>query len=350
VRQITPVIMAGGSGTRLWPLSRKGRPKQFQPLVTERSMLSETVQRVRTDAFGPPVVIGSAHHLPLIEEALPPGGQVVLEPVGRNTAPAAIVAALLATKTHPEALVLLLPADHHIEDPSGFRAAVARGAEAAEQGRLVTLGIEAREPETGYGYIKQGEAVAPGVFAVERFVEKPDRATAQSYLQEGGYSWNAGIFLFRASDLLEEAKAHAPDLLGTTRQAFDAAEREAHLLLLPEKEFAAVAGDSIDYAIMEKTRRAAVVSPVAIGWNDIGSWAAARGYAQQTVAPGSVAIGCQDLFIRTEEGAPMVAAVGVEGLTIVATRDAVLILPTDRSQDVKSVVEALKAEGREDLL
>jgi mannose-1-phosphate guanylyltransferase/mannose-6-phosphate isomerase len=348
--KITPVVMAGGSGTRLWPLSRKARPKQFQALIGKRSMLAETLARTETDEFVAPVVIGSSAHLSLIGEALPDGGRVVLEPMGRNTAPAAIVAALLVAEEDPDGLVLLLPADHHIVDPAAFREAAERGKAAAEAGHLVTLGITPEGPETGYGYIKQGGSIGEGTFRVERFVEKPDTVTAKAYLAEGGYSWNAGIFLYRASDLLNEAETHAGALLSATKAAYEGAERQGNTIRLPEEAFAAIEGDSIDYAIMEKTSKAAVVSPVVIGWNDIGSWAAAQDFAKEKTSLGCIGIECDNTFIRTSKDAPMVAALGVEGLTVVATKDAVLILPTERSQDVKKIVEQLKKEGRDELL
>ncbi|MCQ8184850.1 mannose-1-phosphate guanylyltransferase/mannose-6-phosphate isomerase [Parvularcula maris] len=347
---IIPVVMAGGTGTRLWPLSRRAAPKQFQTLVTDRTMLAETLERSSGEEYADPIIIGSGAHLEAIQDTLQGRGTVVLEPVGRNTAPAAIVAALLAEEHGPDSLVLLLPADHHITDPEAFRAAVKKAQAAAEKGYLVTLGISPDGPETGYGYIKQAEALTDSVYRVERFVEKPNRETAEGYLAEGGYTWNAGIFLYRAADLLAEAEAHAPQLLAATKAAFEAASREGGVVRLPEEEFAAVEGDSIDYAIMEKTSKAAVVSPVVIGWNDIGSWAAAQQFAGQKIGEGCIGIDCENTFIRTSADAPMVAAVGVEGLTVVATKDAVLILPTDRSQDVKRIVEELQAKGRNELL
>lgn len=347
---ITPVVMAGGSGTRLWPLSRKATPKQFQPIVAERTMLAETLTRVRGDGFATPAVIGSAAHLSLIEEALPDDAQIVLEPFGRNTGPAAIIAALLVAENDPEGLVLLLPADHHIGDIEAFHGALNRGEEAAARGYLVTLGITPESPETGYGYIKQGEDLTPGTFRVDRFVEKPDLETAKSYLSEGGYSWNAGIFLFRARDLLEEASRIVPDMLNTSRAAFDAGRREGRVIELTEDSFAKVPSESIDYAIMEQTEKAAVVAPVTIGWSDIGSWAAVKDFGGEQVSARAVAIDCPGTMIRVGENAPLVAAVGLENMVVVSTEDAVLILPADRSQDVKQIVEALKSQDKQDCL
>ncbi|MEM1410295.1 MAG: mannose-1-phosphate guanylyltransferase, partial [Pseudomonadota bacterium] len=206
---IMPVVMAGGSGTRLWPLSKASTPKQFQPLVSEKTMLAETLARVTGDAFIEPAIIGSSQHRSLIEEHLQ-GGSILLEPCGKNTGPAALCAALLAAETSADQLILLLPADHYIADPGGFAKVVLRGQKAAQQGYLVTLGITPTAPETGYGYIKRGESLTDGTYTVEKFVEKPDRATAETYLQSEAYAWNAGIFLFRASDLLAEAETYAP--------------------------------------------------------------------------------------------------------------------------------------------
>lgn len=347
---IHPVIMAGGSGTRLWPLSRKARPKQFQPLIGEQTMLEETVARTSGDGFAPAAVIGSAAHRDVIAEALGADARMVLEPFGRNTGPAAIAAALLVAETSADDLVLLLPADHHIADVPAFQEAIARGVSATQQGLLVTLGITPEGPETGYGYIKSGDALTDGTFAVERFVEKPDRATAEGYLAEGGYSWNAGIFLYRAKDLLAEAEKLAPDMLAKTKAAYAAAEVDGAVRAFRPEDFETVPDDSIDYAIMEKTDKAAVVSPVVIGWNDIGSWSAVGTFAKEAVSEGSIAIDCQDTLIKVAPGAPMVAAVGLEGFTVVSTPQAVLVLPSERSQDVKKIIAELKDKGRTDLL
>ncbi len=347
---IHPVIMAGGSGTRLWPLSRKARPKQFQPLVSDRTMLEETLVRTQGEGFAEPSVIGSVAHRDVIAEALGSEARMVLEPFGRNTGPAAIAAALLIEESSADDLVLLLPADHHITDVAAFQAAVARGVAAAEQGYLVTLGITPDGPETGYGYIKSADALTDGTFKVDRFVEKPDRETAEGYLAEGGFSWNAGIFLYRAKDLLAQAEKLAPEMLVKTKAAFTGAERDGTVLSLRAEDFEQVPDDSIDYAIMEKTDMAAVVSPVTIGWNDIGSWSAVGQFAPEAVSEGSVAIDCEDTLIKVAPGAPMVAAVGLEGLTVVSTPEAVLVLPSSRSQDVKKIIAELKEAGRTELL
>ncbi|MEM9810801.1 MAG: sugar phosphate nucleotidyltransferase [Pseudomonadota bacterium] len=349
--KITPVIMAGGSGTRLWPLSRGAQPKQYQALVGSRTMLEETLARVSGDDYAAPVVIGSTRHREVIEAQLPsPEARIVLEPFGRNTGPAAIVAALLVGADDPDALVLLLPADHHIADRQAFSDAVGRGVAAAETGHLVTLGITAESPETGYGYIKRGTPLTEGTFKVEAFVEKPDRPTAEQYIAESTYAWNAGIFLYRASDLLREAEQHAGEMLAKTKIAFAKAEREGRSLALMADDFNSVPSDSIDYALMEKTENAAVVNPVTIGWDDIGSWAAVKAFSDGESSSDVIAIDCQDTMIRTGSDGPLVAAVGLEGFVVVATGDTVLICPQGRCQDVKKIVEELKARNRNELL
>lgn len=346
---ILPVVMAGGSGTRLWPLSRGAKPKQYQSLIGEGSMLEQTLARVRGEGYLAPAVIGAARHRAVIEGQIP-AGRVVLEPFGRNTGPAAITAAFLAAEADPETLVLLLPADHHIADGAGFREAVGRGVAAARKGFLVTLGITPDAPETGYGYIKRGAPLTDGTYTVEAFIEKPERAVAESYLADGGYAWNAGIFLFRACDLLDEAARHAGRMLEQTRKAYEAAERDGAVMAFGEDAFRVIEGDSVDYAIMEKTERAAVVSPVRIGWNDIGSWAAVKAYTREDAEPACITIDCADTLIKRSDDAPLVAAVGLDGYVVVATKDSVLIVPEDRAQEVKSIVAELKSRGRDDLL
>ena len=347
---ITPVIMSGGTGTRLWPLSRKANPKQYRPLVTDRTMLEETV--ARTAPLGAPLIVCARRDAERVA-GLAPGAAIITEPVGRNTAPVAIAASLHVAKDDPEGLVLLLPADAHVRDPDAFVAAVERGRAVAEDGHLVTLGIKPTGPETGYGYIKRGAALADGVYRVDAFREKPNAATARQYLDEGTYAWNAGIFLFRASDLLAEAEAHVPDMLAAARAAYEASAQDGTALHLNEALFAEVPSDSIDYAIMERTERAAVVDPVEIGWDDIGSWSAvsalARADADGSAAKGDVImIDCQDTYVRSD--GPTVAAIGLQGVVVVAMDDAVLVIDESRAQDVKAIIERLKSEGREALL
>ncbi|WP_036766294.1 mannose-1-phosphate guanylyltransferase/mannose-6-phosphate isomerase [Parvularcula oceani] len=354
---ITPIIMSGGAGTRLWPLSRKSEPKQYRALVTNRSMLEETVARLEAGGqeVARPVVICGDAHCGKIRTLLTRDGAaapvIITEPVGRNTAPVAIVASLHVAKSDPEGLVLLLPADHHIRDAQGFWEAVNRGRAAAERGHLVTLGIAPTGPETGYGYIRRGAPLTDGVYAVDAFVEKPDAETAERYLREGGYAWNAGIFLFRARDLLAEAQTHVPQMVEEARKAYDRAAQEDGTLRLDEASFAQVPADSIDYAIMERTDKAAVVDPVNIGWDDIGSWSAVAEHALEggALEKGDVlALDCEGSHIRSD--GPLVAAIGVKDVIIIATGDAVLVVDKTRAQDVKTIVEKLKAEGRSEIL
>jgi len=356
---ITPVIMSGGSGTRLWPMSRKARPKQLRALMSDETLLQGTAKRASGSAggvrFEAPVIVCNAAHKDEIQRQLADAGRpaqaLILEPMGRNTAPCAASAAALAAETNPESLLLLLPADHHIHDADGFRGAIAQGAEAALDGDLVTFGIRPSAPETGYGYIKRGAAKG-AVFAVEEFKEKPDRATAERYIADGSYSWNAGIFLFRADRLAEEMAAHCPDVLEQSRKAVQAARREGAVIDLDAAAFEACPSISIDYAVMEKTERAAVL-PMDIGWSDIGSWAALWELAEKDetgVAQGgeAIVIDSRNTFVKTD--GPMVAAIGVEDLVIVVSDGAVLVARRDQAQDVKAVVEALKASGRSRML
>lgn len=349
---ITPAIMCGGSGTRLWPLSRTSAPKQYHALVGEESMLEQTLSRVAGgERFADPLIIAAsadAERVRAQARGTAGGVTVIGEPVGRNTAPVAIVASLHVAKRDPEGLVLLLPADHHVADPEGFRRAVAQGEPLARQGHLVTLGIDPVSPETGYGYIKRGTRLGDGVFAVERFVEKPDRATAERYLAEGGYSWNAGIFLFRARDFLEEAQRFVPVIVEETRKAYDRAAGKEGILHLDEASFAQVPADSIDYAVMEKTNRAAVVAPVSVGWNDIGSWAAVSALDDGAGSEKVVSIDCEGTFVRST--GPLVATLGLKDVVVIATDDAVLVVDASRTQEVKTIVEQLKTKGRQDLL
>lgn len=346
---IQPVILSGGSGTRLWPLSREAYPKQFLPLSGESTMLQATWLRVAGIAsHGPLVIANEAHRFVAAEQLQQVGAQpraIILEPVGRNTAPAIAVAALEATRDRADALLLVLPSDHVITDEAAFRDAVARAAGAAENGKLVTFGIVPTGPETGYGYIK-----AMGhqdVRAVERFVEKPDLETATTYVASGEYFWNSGMFLFKASRYLQELERFHPAMLEGARAAWLKAQRDADFTRLDEAEFTALTGDSIDYAVMEKTHDAVVV-PLDAGWNDVGSWTALRDVSRQdgdgNAHQGDViAIDCRNTYAYGER---LVALVGLDDIIVVETDDAVLVGKADRMQEVKEVVARLKAEGR----
>ena len=347
---IIPVILSGGAGTRLWPLSRQARPKQFHALGGARSLLQDTALRVACEGvFAAPIVVGGAAHAPLIEAQLSEVGvapaTLILEPVGRNTALAIALAALEAGGG--DALLLVVPSDHIVADRSAFHAAIGAGAAAARGGALVTFGVRPDRAETGYGYIGRGAMLSPGVHRVERFVEKPDRATAQGFVAGGRHDWNAGIFLFRADRLLAELEAHAPDISYAARAAFEGASRDGPRLRPQAAAFAAGRAQSIDHAVMEHARDVAVV-PVAMGWSDVGGWDQLYELGDQdgdgNVTVGEVsAAGSRNCLIRSQ--GPLVVASGVENLIVIATADAVLILPRGEGQRVREAVEAL-GEGR----
>ncbi|ARZ73169.1 mannose-1-phosphate guanylyltransferase/mannose-6-phosphate isomerase [Stenotrophomonas sp. WZN-1] len=346
---IQPVILSGGSGTRLWPLSREAYPKQFLPLAGELTMLQATWKRVAPIAARGPLVIANEEHRFVAAEQLQQVGAepaaIILEPVGRNTAPAIAVAALEATRDGADALLLVLPSDHVITDEAAFRAAVQAAAGAAEAGKLVTFGIVPTGPETGYGYIKAADG--QGLRAVERFVEKPDLDTATDYVSSGQYYWNSGMFLFKASRYLQELERFQPAMLVGSRQAWQQARRDADFTRLDKDAFTAVPSDSIDYAVMEKTADAVVI-PLDAGWNDVGSWTALRDVSQQdgdgNAHQGDViAIDCRNTYAYAQR---LVALVGLDDVIVVETDDAVLVGKADRMQEVKTVVAQLKAEGR----
>ncbi len=349
MHDILPVILSGGSGTRLWPLSREAYPKQFLPLAGELTMLQATWQRVAAiAAHGPLVIANEAHRFVAAEQLQQVGAQpqaIILEPLGRNTAPAIAVAALEATGNGADPLLLVLPSDHVIADEAAFRAAVQQAAAAAEAGKLVTFGIVPTGPETGYGYIKA--APGEGARAVERFVEKPDLETATGYVASGQYLWNSGMFLLRASRYLAELARFNPAMLDHSRTAWQRARRDADFTRLDAEAFAAVPSDSIDYAVMEKTSDAVVVALDA-GWNDVGSWTALRDVSTQDGDGNAhhgdvIAIDCRNTYAYAQR---LVALVGLDDVVVVETDDAVLVGKADRMQEVKDVVSRLKAEGR----
>jgi mannose-1-phosphate guanylyltransferase/mannose-6-phosphate isomerase len=354
-RRIHPVILCGGAGTRLWPLSRTLYPKQLLALASERSLFQDTVLRA-TDAsrFAPPVVIGNEEHRFILAEQLRELGieaqALIVEPVGRNTAPAAAVAALLLCRDDPDAQMLVMPADHVIGDPQAFRDAVAHAAPASEAGRLVTFGIEPTRAHTGFGYIHRGAALPdlPGCIAVDRFVEKPDAAAAEAWVASGEYLWNSGIFLFHAARWLEELERREPAIVAACRGALETGARDLGFLRLGADAFASSPSSSIDYAVMEHVADAVVV-PARMGWNDVGSWAAlwqisdkdgAGNATQGTV----IAVDVADSLLRSD--GPAIAAVGLRDVVLVATKDAVLAVSRDRAEDVREVVEELRARGR----
>jgi len=383
---IVPIILSGGCGTRLWPLSREHYPKQLLPLVNDATMLQETQLRlIGLENLAEPLVVCNESHRFMVAEQLRqagcPAGAILLEPVGRNTAPAVAVAALQAQRAGEDPVLLVLPADHVIVDAETFRGVVVAGAELARAGKLVTFGIVPDKPETGYGYIRAGKPLLvigdwlldeilkplndvsvgngqrPGTaemsaYPVAEFVEKPDLATAEKYISSGGYYWNSGMFMFRASRYLEELETFAPEMLEGCREALDRAEVDLDFVRLNAEAFAACPKDSIDYAVMEKTTEAVVI-PLDAGWSDVGSWSALWEVGQADGA-GNVMRGdvlthdSRNCYLHSS--GRMVAAVGLEDHVVVETADAVLVARRDRAQDVKAIVEQLKAQGRGEAL
>ena len=354
----TPVILSGGSGTRLWPLSRKNLPKQFLALSGSSTLFQQTIERTRTLAgVGAPIVVCSEDHRFLVAEQLRAlgidGASILLEPVPRNTAPAIALAAWQAQVSNADAILLVLPADHLIGDTASFAEAVGKALPLAEEGWLVTFGISPAAPETGFGYIKQAETIGHGAFRVERFVEKPDAATAEKYVSSGDYAWNSGMFLFKASRYLEELKQYAPTIHSTTETAFKAAKADLDFVRIDKDAFAASPEKSIDYAVMENTSRAAVL-PVSCEWSDIGSWDALwatsiRDSDGNRLEGDVIAIDSHNCFVRGTDRR-LVAALGLEDVVIVDTPDAMLVASRSHVQNVKQLVDKIKSDGRQEHL
>ncbi len=352
--RLRPVILCGGTGTRLWPLSRSLYPKQLLPLAAERTMLQETVARVADpERFAPPIVLCNEEHRFVVAEQLreidAAAEALVLEPVARNTAPAIAIGALLAD-SRGDGAILVLPSDHVIGDPDAFLAAIETAAAAAGAGALVTFGVAPDRPETGYGYIRRGSPLdgAPGAFRVDRFVEKPDRETAERYLAAGDYLWNSGMFLFPVAGFLDELKRLEPSTAAAARAALAGAREDLDFLRLDADAFGSAPARSVDVAVMERTGRAATV-PVEMGWSDLGSWSAMWEVAPKD-ADGNARLGevrtidVRGCYLRST--GPLIAAVGIEDLVLVVTDDTVLAVHRERTQDVKELVERLAADGR----
>ena len=352
---VHPVVLSGGAGSRLWHLSRSLFPKQLLALVGERSLIQDTVLRVKDEEFSAPLIICNVEHRFLIAEQMRESGirpeAIVLEPAGRNTAPAAAIAALMVAEKEPDGVMLLMPADHIVRDHAAFRGAIARAVPAARRDYLVTFGITPDAPETGYGYIRRGAVLPdlPECFSVARFVEKPDAATAAGYVASGDYGWNSGMFVFKAKTFLAELERLEPELLAHCRTAIQHGKQDLDFFRLEQASFSRAKSISIDYAVMEHTDKAAMV-PVDMGWSDIGSWeslwaASDRDPSGNAVRGDVLQHGTRNSYLHST--GPTVAAVGLEDVVVVATTDAVLVSHKSASQDVKRIVEQLESQGRE---
>jgi mannose-1-phosphate guanylyltransferase/mannose-6-phosphate isomerase len=354
---LVPVILSGGSGTRLWPLSRELHPKQFLPLVSELSLLQDTVRRTDGLSVEAPIIVCNEQHRFMVAEQMRQMDRkptaIVLEPAARNTAPAVALAAFAAMKacpSDPNVMILVLPADHQINDTDSFVTAVQKGLESAKASQLVTFGVIPDAPETGYGYIKKGPA-SGSAYHIAQFVEKPDRATAEAYLKSEQYLWNSGMFLFEARRYLEELKQLEPAMYAACEQAVHKATQDLDFTRVDLESFKACPSNSIDYAVMEKTKNAVVV-PLSAGWSDVGSWASLRESLPQddngNVMRGDVVIeDTQGCYLHAEHR--LVTAVGLANHVVVETRDAVFVAPNDRAQDVKALVNKLKSLKRSEV-
>lgn len=349
---IIPIIMAGGSGTRLWPLSRSLYPKQFLSLINENSLLQETLKRLDGLNCLPPVIVSNNEHRFIVAEQLRQFGvddfQIILEPVGRNTALAVALAALKSLELHGDHHMLVLAADHAIQDIEAFHAAVLAAEQESVDNKLVTFGIVPTKPETGYGYIKKGEQVKNSVFKVNSFVEKPDLETAKNYLEQKCYLWNSGMFMFKASVYLDELKKFRPDILAACKESLSSASTDLDFIRLNSDVFAECPDESIDYAVMEKTQDCVVI-PLDADWSDIGSWTSLWEISEkdehENVSHGDVInYNSRNNYIYSEGS--LISTVGVNNLIIVQTKDALLVAQQDNVQDIKKIVEILKKQKR----
>lgn len=350
---IRPIILCGGSGSRLWPLSRGSYPKHLLPLIGDKTLLQQTAQRLVDLQAESLAVVTNAEHAFLVgrqlEEVDIRPDWLIVEPIARGTAPAVALAALEIADDDPDAILLIAPSDHLILKTEAFATAVASASELAEQGYISTIGVTPTAPETGYGYIQRGNVLSSGGYVVDRFVEKPDRERAVALIEGGRCTWNSGIFIARASVMLDEMANHAPAMLEAVKASMAGATRDGAIVRPAVEALQDCPSDSLDYAVMEVTDRAAVV-PGDLGWSDLGSWSALWQVSEDQDEHGNVLIGdvtavdAHDCYVRADEG--LVAVVGVENLVVVATGDAVVVAARDRSEDIKSVVERLKVGGR----
>lgn len=349
---IVPVLLSGGVGSRLWPVSRESHPKQFLPLVGEFSMLQDTLLRTTGLQASAPVVVCNEEHRFMVAEQLRqvdlPANAMILEPEGRNTAPAVALAAIQVAASNPDAVLLVLPADHVIQDIPAFVTAVDRALPLAEDGKLVTFGVVPTQPETGYGYIKCGSSVGDDLYQLDRFVEKPDAATAKDYVASGDFLWNSGMFLLGAQAYLDELQKYAPAMLKACQEAMTGASEDLDFVRPGADAFLSCPSDSIDYAVMEKTDSGAVVA-LDCGWSDVGAWSALWEVASRDDG-GNASVGdvilddCSNSYFRSDSR--LVAATGVDGLVVIETADAVLVADKDKVQDVKNIVTQLKSKKR----
>ncbi len=349
---LIPVLLSGGVGSRLWPLSRELNPKQFLPLAGNLSLLEQTMERTRSLNGGAPVIVCNDEHRFTVAEQMRGMGAnpdaIILEPMGKNTAPAVAVAALQAIKQSTDSVMLVMPADHVVRDVAAFSAAVEVGMTQAQKGQLVTFGIVPESPETGYGYIRRDEELSSGSFAIAEFVEKPSLDIAKKYVDSGDYFWNSGMFLIGAQAYLDELKAFAPEMFQAAEAAFTRASNDLDFVRLDAEAFAKCPADSIDYAVMEKTEKGVVV-PMSCGWSDVGAWSSLWDVGDKDAA-GNVAVG--DTMLHDTENSyvhsnsRLVTTVGVDNIVVVETPDAILVADKDKVQNVKAIVNQLKSEGR----
>jgi mannose-1-phosphate guanylyltransferase/mannose-6-phosphate isomerase len=353
--QIIPVILSGGAGTRLWPLSRKQHPKQYLPLAGENTMLQETILRLSAlDNLADPIIVCNADHRFLVAEQCQQidikNRTILLEPVGRSTAPAIAAAALQSLKTSEDTVLLVLSADHVIQDIDAFHEAINIANNQAQKGKLATFGIVPTDANTGYGYIKSSKNNTDGAYRVEGFVEKPDLETAQTYLDQGNYLWNSGMFMFKAETLIDELTIHSPDTVKAVRGAVKNAKQDLDFIRLEEQSFSLTPGDSIDYALMEKSNNVVVV-PLDAGWSDVGSWSTLYDIGEKD-SSGNVLKG--DITLKDTTNTyiyashHMVTTVGVDNLVVIDTPDATFIASQDKAHEVKSIVESLQKKGRDE--
>lgn len=355
MNKVYPTIMAGGTGSRLWPLSRETYPKQFIRLCGQYSMLQDTINRLDAiDNLGSPLIISNEEYRFVVAEQLREINQlsnnIILEPLGRNTAPAIALAALQIIKHDPNGILLVLAADHIINDDAAFCSTVNQAVTYAEQEKLVTFGVEPTYPETGYGYIKKGQQTGDKGFIVEKFVEKPNQKLAQEYLNTKDYLWNSGIFLFKASVYLEQLKLHRPNIFEKCQQAMHNTEQDKDFIRIDKEIFSQCKAESVDYAVMEQTNDAIVV-PLNSDWSDVGSWSSLwqiseKGENNNVICGDVIAIDSKDNYLRSED--KLIATVGVNNLAIIETKDAVLVMDKAQSQNVKKVVDELKRSNRKE--